>query len=136
MKKNPSFSWLLLLLAVSCGETEKKQAEPESDLNVVINFVRAALDGKFNEAKTYMIQDSLNLNLINVAERSFNNLSQEIKDGYRASSIRFPSPMIKVNDSTRIIIYSNSYMNNPDTLKVLRMNGQWLVDFKYLYQHE
>lgn len=136
MKKLLVLPSLMTLLLIACGSEEKKQSEPESDLNVVINFVRSALDGKFNEAKAYMIQDSLNLNLISVAERSFKNLSQEIKDGYRASSIRFPSPMIKVDDSTRIVIYSNSYMNNPDTLKVQRINGQWLVDFKYLYQHE
>jgi len=44
--------------------------------------------------------------------------------------------MITVNDSTSIVIYSNSFKNNPDTLKVIKTGGKWLVDFKYLYLHD
>lgn len=127
---------LLLILLAACGNEEKAPATSDNHVDAVRNFVRAALDGKFNEARMYMIADSLNNNLLDVAERSFKNLPQETKDGYRASSIRFPSPMISINDSTSIVIYSNSYMNNPDTLKVYRIGGKWLVDFKYLYQHD
>ena len=83
-----------------------------------------------------MIQDSLNLNYLDVAERSFKNLSQDARDGYRGSSIRFHQPISNPNDSTSIIIFSNSYKNDPDTLRLLRINGRWLVDFKYLYQHD
>ncbi len=127
---------LLLVLFASCGNEEKAPATSDSHVDAVRNFVRAALDGKFNEARMYMIQDSMNNNWMDVAERSYKNMPQETRDGYRASSIRFPSPMITVNDSTSIVIYANSYMNNPDTLKVLRIGGKWLVDFKYLYQHD
>ena len=41
-----------------------------------------------------------------------------------------------MNDSTTILIYSNSFKNDHDTLKILRINSQWLVDFKYLYEHD
>lgn len=127
---------LVLLLLVSCGNEEKAPATSDNNVDAVRNFVRAALDGKFNEARMYMINDSLNSNLMDVAERSYKNLPQETRDGYRSASIRFPAPMVSINDSTSIVIYSNSFMNNPDTLKVQRLNGKWLVDFKYLYQHD
>jgi hypothetical protein len=41
-----------------------------------------------------------------------------------------------VNDSTTVVIFSNSYKNDHDTLKVLKKNNQWLVDFKYLFEHD
>ena len=127
---------LTLSLLSACGNEEKAPATSDNHVDAVRNFVRAALDGKFAEARMYMISDSVNNNYMDVAERSYANMSQENKDGYRASSIQFPSPMIAVNDSTSIVIYSNSFKNNPDTLKVVKTGGKWLVDFKYLYQHD
>ena len=136
MKKLLSLTPALLLILSACSNEEKAPASSDSHVDAVRNFVRASLDGKFAEARMYMISDSLNNNYMDVIERSYANMSQENKDGYRASSIQFPSPMITVNDSTSIVIYSNSFKNNPDTLKVVKTGGKWLVDFKYLYLHD
>jgi hypothetical protein len=125
-----------LFVLASCGNEEKAPATSDNHVDAVRNFVRAALDGKFAEARMYMISDSVNNNYMDVAERSYANMTQENKDGYRASSIQFPSPMVTLNDSTSIVIYSNSFKNNPDTLKVMKTRGKWLVDFKYLYLHD
>lgn len=125
-----------LLVLASCGNEDKAPATSDNHVDAVRNFVRAALDGKFAEARMYMISDSVNNNYMDVAERSYANMTQENKDGYRASSIQFPSPMVTLNDSTSIVIYSNSFKNNPDTLKVMKTGGKWLVDFKYLYLHD
>ena len=38
-----------------------------------------------------------------------------------------------INDSTVIINYSNDYMNKPMSIKIIRVNGIWSVDFKYVY---
>jgi hypothetical protein len=35
-----------------------------------------------------------------------------------------------------VIIFSNSFKNDPDTLRMVRINNNWLVDLKYLYQHD
>lgn len=137
MKYISSSSLLLALLFIAaCGNKEKAPATSDNHVDAVRNFVRAALDGKFAEARMYMISDSVNNNYMDVAERSYSNMSQENKDGYRASSIQFPSPMITVNDSTSIVIYSNSFNNNRDNLKVVKTGGKRLVDFKYLYLHD
>lgn len=136
MKKLLSLTPALLLILSACSNEEKAPASSDSHVDAVRNFVRASLDGKFAEARMYMISDSVNNNYMDVIERSYANMSQENKDGYRASSIQFPSPMITVNDSTSIVIYSNSFKNNPDTLKVVKTGGKWLVDFKYLYLHD
>ena len=107
----------------------------ENNIDAARNFIRAALDGRFNEARTYMLADSVNINYIDVAERSYQRADQTIKDGYRSSSINIISVKESIKDSVTVIIYSNSFKNNPDTLKVLKTGGQWLVDFKYLYEH-
>lgn len=111
-------------------------ATSENSVDAARNFIRSALDGKFNEARKYMLPDSVNINFMDVAERSYNRAEQATKDGYRSASITILNVTDWVKDSETVIIYSNSFKNDPDTLKVIRSNGQWLVDFKYLYQHD
>lgn len=36
------------------------------------------------------------------------------------------------NDSTTIINYSNSFINRPMEIKVVKTGGDWWVDFSYL----
>lgn len=134
-------SYLIIILALSvvashCKDKEKEAGKSENHVDAARNFVRAALDGKFSEARSFMLQDSINLNLLEVAERNYQKAEQLVKDGYRASTIRFHQPIITLNDTTSIIVYSNSFKNDPDTLKVLKLNSNWLVDLKYLYQHD
>ncbi len=128
---------LIILLIAACNSKKKSGHEvSENNIDAVRNFIRAALDGKFDEARTYMLPDSVNINYMDVAERAYQNAEKSVKDGYRTSSIRIYSPVTDVNDSVSIIIYANSFKNDPDTLKVIRVNGQWLVDLKYLYEHD
>jgi len=128
---------LIVLVAISCkGKNSTAADKSENDVDAARNFIRAALDGKFDEARTFMLSDSVNTNYMDVAERSFQHIDQSIKDGYRSATINIIAVTEPVKDSETVIIYSNSFMNNPDTLKVLKANGQWLVDFKYLYQHD
>lgn len=134
MKRNSSLFLFLLFLLFACKNTESDVSE--NNIDAARNFIRSALDGKFREARMYMLQDSVNTNYMDVAERAYERADQATKNGYKASSIRIFSPITEVNDSTTIIIYSNSFKNDPDTLKVLKMDGKWLVDLKYLYLHD
>ena len=129
-------SFLLFLMSSCKSKDKQSDNKSENNIDAARNFIRAALDGKFTEARTYMLADSVNINYMDVAERSYQKADQVLKDGYRTSSIRIFSPVTALNDSTTIIIYSNSFKNDPDTLKVLKTNGEWLVDFKYLYEHD
>ena len=125
----------MLLLISSCKSKDNQQDnKSENNIDAARNFIRAALDGKFNEARTFLVADSINSNWMDVAERSYQRTEQAVKDGYRSSSINIHQ-VKPVDDSTAIIIFSNSFKNDHDTLKVLKIAGQWLVDFKYLYEH-
>ena len=131
---------VILLLSFYCFACKNKDKQSgkksENNIDAARNFIRAALDGRFNEARNYMLADSINTNYMDVAERSYQKAEQATKDGYRAASINIVEVMEKIKDTVTIVIYSNSYKNDHDTLKVLKMDGQWLVDFKYLYEHE
>lgn len=126
----------LLFSFLGCKSKDKQSnSKSENNLDAARNFIRAALDGKFDEARTYLVADSVNINWMDIAERSYQRTDQPTRDGYRASSINIHK-VNPVNDSTTVIIYSNSFKNDHDTLKVLKVNGQWLVDLKYLFEHD
>lgn len=97
------------------------------------NFIRSALDGDYVKAKQYIVPDSLNTQLLNTFGDNYrNHMSRDDKRGYKESSIRIPDTRT-INDSTSVIMYSNSYKNKLDSLKVIRIGGKWLVDFKYSF---
>ena len=81
-----------------------------------------------------MLADSINTQYMDAAERSYLKADNETKNGYKTASINIHK-VEALNDSTTIVVYSNSFKNDHDSLKILRLKGQWLVDLKYLYQH-
>jgi len=123
----------LLLFCVCACNNEDKTDTTGSDINIVSDFIKAALKGDYENAKTFMISDSLSLaRMSNIARV---NLLPEEKKGLAAASINIHT-ITRVNDSTTVVIYSNSYKNNWDTLRALKVNGKWLVDFNYLFDHD
>lgn len=127
----------LFLFAVACNNADKNAGEPksENDIDAARNFIRAALDGKFNEAKTFLLADSSNIEYFDANERNYQRISGDEKRNYREATINIHN-VRPVNDSTTIVIYSNSYKNDHDTLRILKKKNQWLVDLKYLFEHE
>lgn len=131
------YSFLFLLfLCTSCKDSDTGTAEKsENSVDAARDFIRSALDGKFREARAYLLTDSVNTNYMDVAERAYQKSSQDVKDGYRTSTIHIHK-VDPLNDSTSIVVFSNSYKNNHDTLRMLKMSDRWLVDLKYLYEHD
>lgn len=136
--KRTYFFLFLLFSFVACKNKDKKPgSRSENNLDAARNFIRAALDGKFDEARNYLLPDSVNINYMDLAERSYQRAEQSVKDGYRSASINIVKVSEPVKDSMTMVIYSNSfYKDNHDTLKLLKTNGQWLVDLKFLYHHD
>lgn len=127
--------YILTAIVLASCSGNNKSTDTDDDVNVATKFIRAALDGKYNEAKKLMLTDSTNSNFLEVAERNYQRLDLDTKAGYRLASINIIKVQ-PVNDSTTIFIYSNSYKNNHDSLKIVKKNNSWLVDLKYLYQHD
>jgi alpha-acetolactate decarboxylase len=118
-----------------CQPKEQKTISAENELDAARLFIRSALDGKFDEAKTYMVQDSVNKSYLDIAAQFYQKLPVTEKDNYKGSTIVIHSST-NLNDSVAVVIYSNSYKNDHDTLRIAKSNGAWLVDLKYLYEHD
>lgn len=126
-------SVIVILLLAGCKDGGE-QNEAETDLGAAKGFVQAALKGKYDRAADFMLHDSLNDERLDAVSRM--ELSPDEKQGLWDASINIHSRKL-VNDSTSIIVYSNSFhKENQDTLKVVKKDGKWLVDFKYLFDHE
>ena len=135
MKKNLLAGLLFCLTAViACKSAD--EVKSENAIDAARNFIQAALNGDYEKAATFMVKDSLNLQDLHLVERVTNrNLTKDEKDKYREASIRIHETR-QINDSTSVIYYSNSFKNKKDSLKVVLLDGQWLVDFKYIFKQE
>lgn len=123
--------FLLLAGVFACtNNKDQKAVSSENDVDAARNFIQAALEGKWSAAKQFMVQDSVNTQLLESAESQYQNKSSKEKAAYqKAHPIFYDSR--KINDSIVIINYANTYMNKKDSLKIVRINGQWLIDLKY-----
>lgn len=130
-----SFLFLQFFCACSGGEGEKagETTTSENDVDAARNFIRSALDGKYDRARQFMIQDSVNNQYLDLAQRNYESrMDPEDKRGYREASINIHD-IRQVNDSTTVVNYSNSFKKKNDSLKVVHRSDQWLVDLKYSF---
>ena len=135
MKRLIQISTLLILFACNNSPNEPEVIKPENGMDATGKFLRAALDGDYKKARTYLVNDSTNNQIIDIYEKDYNNsLPPEDKKAYKTASIRFLKETHEVNDSTTIVHYSNSYKNRPDSLKIVKLNGQWFIDLNFTFQ--
>lgn len=137
--KQPLWQILLLtLVMMACRSSSRQENSGESDdLVTGSGFIRATLDGDYKKAATMMLPDSVNSNWLSVFERNYHEkMSPEDKKAYRGASINIHE-LKPVSDSASLIRYSNSYFSrDTHTLKLVKLNGKWLVDLKYYFQAE
>ena len=138
MRSNLFFSFLFLLFLCACGNNKRDRSDAtqttESDVDAARNFIRTALDGRYDKLDEMVLPDSANIALVEVAHMTYQSrMSPEDKRGYREASINIHNVQT-VNDSTTIVSYSNSYKKEKNDLKVVRAGDNWLVDFKYSFR--
>jgi len=116
---------------MGCGEGDTYQ-KPDDALEAGSDFIRFALDGNMREAKTFILNDATNNALFDKISKKYDASSKTEKDAYKSASIRIIN-FQKLNDSTAVIKYSNSYKKEDDEIKLLKTGGEWWVDFKYTF---
>lgn len=97
-------------------------------MNVADHFIRATLNGDFNTAEKYLVQDQKNKDLFYNYKNYYSSLADSVKRNYRVASYEIIS-IQDVNDSTSNVTFKNTYMNTPMEITLLWKNDQWLVDF-------
>lgn len=137
MRSKLLISFLFLLFLGACSNAEKDRSDTtqttESDVDAARNFIRTALDGRYDKLGPMVVQDSANLALIEITQMAYQSrMTSADKQGYRDASINIHN-VETLNDSTTLVSYSNSYKKEKNDLKVVRLNGAWLVDFKYSF---
>jgi hypothetical protein len=135
--KNVLLPFFILALALTaCNDSDRNLSdETGDDINTATSFLRAALDGRFDKVKTYIIHDSLNLQDLEASARIYEKMGEEEKKLYRGASVHIHERKV-VDSVTSIIVYSNTYRNTKDSLRMVKQDGKWLIDFKYIFKHK
>ena len=118
-----------IALFTSCNNETKKR--PTTALDTGREFIRASLDGDFETTQQLLLKDSQNLQLFESYKMLYERMPAEKKKNYKAASYEI-NKYLDLDDSTSIINYSNSYMNKPMEIKVVRRDKEWSIDFKYI----
>ena len=120
---------IAVLLIVSCtDETKYTRAEDAQDAGR--EFIEASLDGDYAKARFYLFRDSINMLLIKQQQINYEQLSAEKKRVNREAAIR-PLEIKNENDSTTLYkYYHTANTKDTTTIRIIRANGDWLVDLK------
>lgn len=119
------------IFLIGCSEGDSYQ-KPDDALEAGSDFIRFALDGNMRQAKAFLLNDATNNALFDKISKKYDEATKAEKDAYKSASIRIIK-FQKLNDSTAVIKYSNSYKKEDDEIKLLKTGGEWWVDFKYTF---
>jgi hypothetical protein len=123
--------WISLLAALVACNSEHSYKKAEDGQDAAREFIRASLDGNYDRAKFYLLSDSTNLFLFEKWKGSYENMPADEKQRYKDANIIVVETHAE-NDSTTTFRYYNSFKKDTTSIKVLRVNGQWLVNLKEL----
>lgn len=138
MKKLALLIVAFLPLYWACSDNTEPTGEEktEGDVDAAREFIRSALDGRWKDAKRLIVQDSTNMQDLEVAEQNYTQrLDASSQREYREAQIRIYNTR-KINDSESVVTYGNTvpkYKDRRDSVKVVRVGNQWLVDLKYSF---
>lgn len=122
---------LLFSFLLSCSTPEGFK-EPEDPLDAGREFLRSVLDGDYEKANLYLLNDPEDLEL-------FKRYQSYMKKSPRAELLQLKSASIVINkvetlnDTVTLINYSNSYTMKPTDLKIIKQGKTWKVDFSYTF---
>jgi hypothetical protein len=124
-----------ILTLASCKPADGyKKAEDAQE--AATEFIRATLDGNYDKAMFYVYKDSAQTNtmLLNRWKEGYDKLPAEEKVSFKEANIIVINTE-KANDSTTSFTYSNSFKQQKTTLKIIRVKGEWAIDFKDIINH-
>ena len=115
---------------ISCN-TEKKISN--TDIEVARGFIKDILDNNFKDAETYVLREETNQQYFELFKKEYESKSKAELENYKNADIII-NEISPVNDSVSIINYSNSFKKDKSNkLKMVKINGQWMVDLKYTF---
>ncbi|MFT3911025.1 MAG: hypothetical protein QM737_16520 [Ferruginibacter sp.] len=120
---------LSIVIIYSCSN---KKENPSTAIGAGSAFIRATLDGDFTSAESLLLKDTQNLQLFDVYKINYERLPAKERKSYKDASYNI-NDFKELNDTVKLINYSNDYMKKPMDLKIVRVNSEWKIDFKYTF---
>jgi len=125
----PAFFAFIITSGCTADQQYKK---PDDPLEAGREFIRFALDGDMRKAKIFILPDAANERLFEKIEKKYAAEVPEERSRYKDASIIINKSQ-SINDSTAIINFSNSYKREDSEIMLVKVNGEWWVDFKYTF---
>lgn len=124
---------LCLLGFITVNGCNTKRQIPNTDIEVTRAFIKDILENNFKEATDFVLPEDTNDQYFSLFKKYFESKSKEELEQYKNADIVI-NEINNINDSVTVVNYSNSYKKNEkNKVKVIRKNGQWLVDLKYTF---
>lgn len=122
---------LIFCLAISSCNNEKKSTN--TDIEVARVFIKDILESNFKDAETFVLKEETNKQFFELFKKEFESKSKSELESFKNADIII-NEISPINDSVSIINYSNSFKKDKSNkLKMVRINGQWMVDLKYTF---
>jgi hypothetical protein len=122
---------LIFCLAISSCNNEKKSTN--NDIEVARVFIKDILESNFKDAETFVLKEETNQQFFELFKKEFESKSKSELESFKNADIII-NEISPINDSVSIINYSNSFKKDKSNkLKMVRINGQWMVDLKYTF---
>ena len=122
---------LIFCLAISSCNNEKKSTN--TDIEVARVFIKDILESNFKDAETFVLKEETNQQFFELFKKEFESKSKAELESFKNADIII-NEISPLNDSVSIINYSNSFKKDKSNkLKMVRINGQWMVDLKYTF---
>lgn len=122
---------LIFCLAISSCNNEKKSTN--TDIEVARVFIKDILESNFKDAETFVLKEETNQQFFELFKKEFESKSKSELESFKNADIII-NEISPLNDSVSIINYSNSFKKDKSNkLKMVRINGQWMVDLKYTF---
>ncbi|MBC7887397.1 MAG: hypothetical protein H7Z13_05865 [Ferruginibacter sp.] len=130
MKMKLLFAIVWMVPLFSCNN---KKAIPNTDIGVAQAFIKDILENNFKEAETFVLKEETNKQYFDLFKKDYESKSSDELENYKNADIII-NEISPVNDSVSIVNYSNSFKKDKTSkVKMVRVNGQWLVDLKYTF---
>jgi hypothetical protein len=131
MKILLSFTGMILFALIGCTEPEGYKA-PEDPLDAGREFIRAVMDGDYEEAELYLSEDEEDKELFSRYKQYMKKQPQKERLSLKSASIII-NKMENQGDSVCLINFSNSHSMKPMDLKVINEKNGWKIDFSYTF---
>jgi hypothetical protein len=129
-------SFIFVLFIALLGSCNNNGTVPNTDIDVARAFIKDVLENNFAEAKALVLDEDINNQYFDLSRKNFEGKNKEELKKYKESDIII-NELKNVNDSVTIVNYSNSYKKDMrNEVKVVKVNGKWLVDLKHTFQEE